>query len=776
MMYRLLVSLFLISTIGLTASTQDIIDGKINKKLIANSSNQIERPTDLDFNPQNMNQLWILNHGGETGGSTVMITDAGTDQVAYDYRKDGNAWHFMVYADALAFGDTVWTTAQNYFNANRQNFGAWCGPSLWPSDLDVYAIWGNPPGNGRNGSHYDMVHQSPYSSGVAYESENTFWVNDGVTKSISRYKFNEGHVAGGHIHDDAQVFRYVDVPYEMNPGVPAHMEMMDNKLYYINPGAKSVNRLDILTGDIGNDLSNTANGGETLAIFTEMVGAEWETVVSEGLISPSGIDINEDYMIVSDNATGEIIIYDSKTFEELKRVQTGAVSIMGIKFDPNGDIYYVDNVENKVFKIEGNAGVHYAVETPFLNLDEMNEGTSMFTITNNTESVITVNNVTAQFSNVYASKSEGLSGTATTPETIVPVEIQPGEMTEIPVSISNVSGNGIYEVEVTASLSGETDMMISNGFSGATNIIPLVYVYDGSPQNINNADLTSLLNTTNYEDHLNVESIEFRKYFLKAEGLQTLIWNSAAFGNLNAHEYTKFEQLRENGTNLFLLGDGSLFLAAIEPTFDLDAYGATNNGAMLEGFATGGALTINGVATDEIGSMYPTVPGTLTLYNTQQGQSAFPTSRLVPQDENSKVVFHHASSADSSIAVRNDDGNSRSFVMSLNMFNFTDQTQRADIFKSVMDWLTEQNATGIFEISGYEEINVYPNPTVDYITIEGIEDIPNKKISLLDLAGNSIKILNQTDNRIDVTDLTTGTYFIMIESETGVQYAKFVKQ
>jgi hypothetical protein len=44
------------------------------------------------------------------------------------------------------------------------------------------------------------------------------------------------------------------------------------------------------------------------------------------------------------------------------------------------------------------------------------------------------------------------------------------------------------------------------------------------------------------------------------------------------------------------------------------------------------------------------------------------------------------------------------------------------------------------------------------------------------LAGNSIRLIDQTDNKIDVTDLTTGTYFIMIESETGVQYAKFVKQ
>lgn len=771
MRLKLLIGAFLISTVSLMGSTQDIINGKINKKVIATSSNQILRPTDLDFNPQDMNQLWVLNHGGENGGTTVMITDAGTDQVAYDYRKDGNAWHFMVYADALAFGDTVWATTHNYYNANRGTFGGWCGPSMWPSDLDIYAIAGTPPTNGVNGSHYDMVHQSPYSSGIAHESENTFWVNDGVTKSISRYKFNEGHIAGGHDHSDAQVFRYIDVPYEMNAGVPAHMEMMDNKLYYINPGTKSVNRLDILTGDIGNDLSNTSNGGESLAIFTEMVGADWETVVGEGLISPSGIDINEDYMIVSDNATGEIIIYDSKTFEELSRVQTGATSIMGIKLDPNGDIYYVDNVENEVVKIEGGSGINYFVDTPYLNLDEMDEGTAMFTISNSTDEEVTVNNVTALFNSLYASESEGLSATVTTPQNIIATKLLPGESVEVPVSITNVSGSGIYDVTLNVSLTGEDDMSMTTNFIGSTYLLPLVYVYDDSQQNLSKSDLTPLLNTTNYGDHIVVEGIDFRKYVLKADRINTVIWNSGTLGTINAHEYTKFRELRESGTDIVLIGDGSILISSFEETFNLDAYGTNLGNIIYQGFSTGGQITLTGVSTDPIGRNFASANGTISI----QGQNGYPTTQLIPKDENAHVVFHHSSSADSSIAVRHDDGNSRSFVMSLNLNNITDATQRADIFKSIMDWTTEQNATGIFELSGYEEINVYPNPTVDYVTIDGINDIPNKSLSLLDLAGNTIRDVNSSSNQIDVTDLTTGTYFIMIKSDTGIQYAKFIK-
>src|SRR5690606_26375983 len=106
---------------------------------------------------------------------------------------------------------------------------------------------------------------------------------------------------------------------------------------------------------------------------------------------------------------------------------------------------------------------------------------------------------------------------------------------------------------------------------------------------------------------------------------------------------------------------------------------------------------------------------------------------------------------------------SRSFALGMNMSNFTDPTQRIDIFKSIMDWLTYKDATGIFELSGYEPISVYPNPTTDYIQFDNLEVSAKMTISLLDLGGNTIRTINATNSNIKVSDLSTGTYFLMIE-------------
>lgn len=77
-----------------------------------------------------------------------------------------------------------------------------------------------------------------------------------------------------------------------------------------------------------------------------------------------------------------------------------------------------------------------------------------------------------------------------------------------------------------------------------------------------------------------------------------------------------------------------------------------------------------------------------------------------------------------------------------------------------------------FEING---INIYPNPTTDYInfSLKGLENTP---VSIIDLNGKLIvntKI--STDNSINVTSLNTGVYFVQLEVEKQTVSYKFVK-
>ena len=770
MRFKILISLLALSTINLFADTQQLIDGNINKKVIVTSSQNVAYPMDVDFNPLVPGQLWVLNHGIESGGTTITIDNPGTPAQLNDFRRDGSAGHFLVYGSALAFGDTTWATAQNYFNANRGTFGGWSGPSLWPSDMSISAKVGNPPTNQVNGSHYDMIHQSPYSTGIAHEEDNTYWVNDGENGNITQVKFAAGHEPGGHDHSDGLVYRHVDVPYQMNPSAPAHIEIMGDWLYYINPGTSSVNRMDITTGTIGRDLRGNSNGGEQLATFVEVNGTTWETVVSTGLISPSGIDINENYMIVSDNATGEIIIYDSKTFEELKRINTGAMSIMGVKFDAAGDIYYVDNLGHEVIKLEGNSGLNYYTSTSHLNYDPSGTNEIMLIVENNTDASVTLPSIDEMVTIVAQSQTKTLAIEATTPETIVPYTIEAGQKIEIPVTVIITSGNGIAEVVVAAV--GD-DINISSKFTVSSFEIPVIYVNEEVTQFTSLTNVESLLSTTGYSDYINMPSYEFSKYALRIGDIQTVIWNSGIGGNLNAEEYLSFQTLRDAGTSLFLMGDRPYLVAALESNFNLNAFGTTYNGALLQGFGGDGTFTLNGVSGDPISNEYQTIPGIVTILDVN---NAFPTLHLTAANSQSHNVLHHSVSSDSTVAIRNDNGKSRSLSLGMNMSNFTDLTQRANIFKSIMDWLTYKNTTGIFELSGYEPVSVYPNPTTDYVQFDNLKITANTSIRLLDIAGNMIRNIDYTQTNIEVSDLASGTYFLMIEGENDIKFAKFVKQ
>ena len=69
---------------------------------IAQRSDRIQEPQDLDFHPTRENELWVINKGTEnSGSSTLTITDADTPEQEEERRVDGNAWHFVVLGSAL---------------------------------------------------------------------------------------------------------------------------------------------------------------------------------------------------------------------------------------------------------------------------------------------------------------------------------------------------------------------------------------------------------------------------------------------------------------------------------------------------------------------------------------------------------------------------------------------------------------------------------------------------------------------------------------------------
>ncbi len=337
-----------------------ILDSINNKFVqIASSSNGLTNPVDLDFYPNQATrpfELWILSQGTyASGGTTVTISNANKATRKYKYVKDGNAYHFMAMANSMAFGDSNWATAQDILDCNRSG-GQYTGPTLWSSDMNIYGVIGNPATPDFNGSHLDMIHQAPYGKGIAFEKDNSYWVLDGYEGYLKRFNFSSDHTPGKHDHSDGDVRIYTDFTFTKHDTLPHHIVLDNAKkyLYGCDPIAKKIFRVDITSGNKFGPMAKVNT--EALTGYNEWIGLQMKDVVTTGLSKPVGIDIYGDRLVVTDNATKEIIIYNiANNFSEVGRIKlkyAAKPDIMGVKVGPDGQIYFVDKANKKAYMIE----------------------------------------------------------------------------------------------------------------------------------------------------------------------------------------------------------------------------------------------------------------------------------------------------------------------------------------------------------------------------------------------------------------------------------------
>mgnify|MGYP000604439375 CR=1 FL=1 len=146
-------------------------------------------PRDLDFKP-NKNELWVMNKG--IGGSDfVIIQRPGQDDQNIIKRKDSHSGHFVVNGSAMAFSNiNTFATSPEVKNTTSDPNSTFMGPALWSGDLSIFAniYQSNWAPNKPLGSHLDMLHQSPFSMGIAHDMNNAFWVLDGYNENIFFYK------------------------------------------------------------------------------------------------------------------------------------------------------------------------------------------------------------------------------------------------------------------------------------------------------------------------------------------------------------------------------------------------------------------------------------------------------------------------------------------------------------------------------------------------------------------------------------------------------------
>lgn len=325
----------------------------------------LEAP-DLAFHPER-DELWVVNRRPEVegicsqsgagqdrcqslAGLTTIITAPGTADQSAQVLEDGNSWHFMRRPPTIAMGtNDMFATCGEALTGNFEDDGSrFIGPTLWTSDLSIYA-----KDSGGNGSHMDMLHATPWCMGIAHERDNIYWTFNGQIGSLDRYDFKEDHGPGADDHSDGEIYRYAEGTVSRVENVPSHMFYSDDDkmLYVADTGNARIIALNTQTGTGGRSLSPVY---EPLGAAETIVDSEVRTIVPAGtLTQPSGLVLHEGTLYVGDHATG-IIHSFSLTGEPGPTLDTGvgAGELAGLDVSPDGRLWFTAMYTGKVYRLD----------------------------------------------------------------------------------------------------------------------------------------------------------------------------------------------------------------------------------------------------------------------------------------------------------------------------------------------------------------------------------------------------------------------------------------
>jgi hypothetical protein len=369
--------------------TGDHSPASVTLTSIAGSSDELQAPTDLAFNPLIPDDLWVTNYDDD---SVVIIHDATSGSPNAEYRKDwyGDptgfpASHFMPNPTSIAFGRDETSSAPEPAGTggipgtfatcgdNRNDYddssppNDFMGPALWPSDLSIFAERPLTP----LGSHIDMLHCSPYCMGLAHETANIYWAFDGHardpdnpyctaggcrflnTSAIVRYDFHNDHGPGNDDHSDGEARQYVTTDLRRVSGVPSHLiyDTETQFLYIADTGHGRIATLDTTSGSMGVALDPP----EPMVSYNVMNDAVLNDVVPAGgdLEAPSGLELYNGLLYVTDHATGLIHAYDlAGTRVNYLDTGRGVDALAGMAFGSDGKLYLVDMETNEVLRID----------------------------------------------------------------------------------------------------------------------------------------------------------------------------------------------------------------------------------------------------------------------------------------------------------------------------------------------------------------------------------------------------------------------------------------
>ena len=190
--------------------------------------------------------------------------------------------------------------------------------------------------------------------GIAWERDNVYWVVDGFHKAVVRYDFVEDHGVGYDDHSDGIIYLHLDGELGYEEGVPAHLELdRDERMLYIaDPANERVLKMNVDSGESAGRIGPVQEPGTT---YERWEGTEWSVFLegaTAGFTKVSGLELVGDHVVISDNASGEIIAFD-KAGNEVDRLSTGLVegALMGMAVRSDSEIWFTNAADAEVWRV-----------------------------------------------------------------------------------------------------------------------------------------------------------------------------------------------------------------------------------------------------------------------------------------------------------------------------------------------------------------------------------------------------------------------------------------